>query len=158
MTEYPKDPMMLMSWVNMKLRDFYPSLETMCEDLEIPLDELVEKLTFKISRLFFSAKDLVFKLRTVTAFIGGFKMHKNKVIFIKKSKCGLCLSVIIGVEKTCCPFNIWGVHFCTFCNAFEEINSRYHCAFDTIFLLEVVKARCCAFSPKPNVVCTIFAR
>ena len=45
MTDYPKDPIMLMSWVNMKLRDFYPSLETMCEDLEIPLDELVEKLS-----------------------------------------------------------------------------------------------------------------
>ena len=45
MTDYPKDPIMLMSWVNMKLRDFYPSLETMCEDLEIPLDELIEKLS-----------------------------------------------------------------------------------------------------------------
>ena len=45
MTDYPKDPIMLMSWVNMKLRDFYPSLETMCEDLEIPLNELVEKLS-----------------------------------------------------------------------------------------------------------------
>ena len=45
MTDYPKDPIMLMSWVNMKLRDFYPSLETLCEDLEIPLDELVEKLS-----------------------------------------------------------------------------------------------------------------
>lgn len=45
MTDYPKDPIMLMSWANMKLRDFYPSLETMCEDLEIPLDELVEKLS-----------------------------------------------------------------------------------------------------------------
>ena len=44
MTDYPKDPIMLMSWVNMKLRDFYPSLETMCEDLEIPREELVEKL------------------------------------------------------------------------------------------------------------------
>ena len=45
MTDYPKDPIMLMSWANMKLRDFYPSLESMCEDLEIPLDELVEKLS-----------------------------------------------------------------------------------------------------------------
>lgn len=44
MTDYPKDPIMLMSWVNMKLRDFYPSLESMCEDLEIPREELVEKL------------------------------------------------------------------------------------------------------------------
>ena len=35
MADYPKDPIMLMSWVNMKLRDFYPSLESLCEDLEI---------------------------------------------------------------------------------------------------------------------------
>ena len=35
MTDYPKDPAMLMSWANMKLRDFYPSLEAMCDDLEI---------------------------------------------------------------------------------------------------------------------------
>ena len=45
MTEYPKDPMMLMSWVNMKLRDFYPSLESMCEDLEIDRNELTDKLS-----------------------------------------------------------------------------------------------------------------
>ena len=44
MTEYPKDPIILLSWVNMKLRDFYPSLESMCEDLEIPREELVERL------------------------------------------------------------------------------------------------------------------
>ena len=44
MSDYPKDPIMLMSWVNMKLRDFYPSLETLCEDLEIAEDELLERL------------------------------------------------------------------------------------------------------------------
>lgn len=44
MTEYPKDPMMLMSWVNMKLRDFYPSLESLCEDLEIDKKELTDRL------------------------------------------------------------------------------------------------------------------
>ena len=44
MTEDPKDPMMLLSWVNMKLRDFYPSLDNLCEDLEIDRNELVEKL------------------------------------------------------------------------------------------------------------------
>lgn len=44
MADYPKDPMMLMSWVNMKLRDFYPSLEALCEDLEIDKKELVETL------------------------------------------------------------------------------------------------------------------
>lgn len=40
MTDYPKDPAMLMSWTNMKLRDFYPSLEAMCDDLEIDRNEL----------------------------------------------------------------------------------------------------------------------
>ena len=45
MTDYPKDPIMLMSWVNMKLRDFYPSLETLCNDLEIPVEDLVSRLS-----------------------------------------------------------------------------------------------------------------
>ena len=45
MTDYPKDPMMLMSWVNMKLRDFYPSLENMCDDLEIDTEDITKKLT-----------------------------------------------------------------------------------------------------------------
>lgn len=44
MTDYPKDPMMLLSWVNMKLRDFYPSLEKLCEDLEIDRNELKKTL------------------------------------------------------------------------------------------------------------------
>lgn len=45
MTDYPKDPMMLLSWVNMKLRDFYPSLEDLCSDMEIDLEDLVNKLS-----------------------------------------------------------------------------------------------------------------
>lgn len=40
----PKDPVMLLSFVNMKLRDFYPNLDDMCEALEIEQAELVEKL------------------------------------------------------------------------------------------------------------------
>ena len=44
MTDYPKDPIMLMSWTNMKLRDYYPSLEKLCDDLEIDQDFLVETL------------------------------------------------------------------------------------------------------------------
>lgn len=44
MTDYPKDPAMLMSWANMKLRDFYPSLEAMCDDLEIDRNELENML------------------------------------------------------------------------------------------------------------------
>lgn len=41
----PEDPMMLMSVINMKLRDFYPSLEALCEDLDINKNELIEKLS-----------------------------------------------------------------------------------------------------------------
>lgn len=43
-TDYPKDPAMLMSWVNMKLRDFYGSLDELCEDLEIDRNELEDRL------------------------------------------------------------------------------------------------------------------
>lgn len=41
MNNLPKDPIMLLSVVNMKLRDFYSSLEEMCEDMDIRLDEIV---------------------------------------------------------------------------------------------------------------------
>jgi hypothetical protein len=44
MTEYPKDPAMLMSWVNMKLRDFYGSLDELCEELEIDRSALEKRL------------------------------------------------------------------------------------------------------------------
>lgn len=44
MTEYPKDPAMLMSWTNLKLRDYYGSLEELCEDLEIDRNELENAL------------------------------------------------------------------------------------------------------------------
>lgn len=40
----PKDPVMLMSYVNLKLRDFYTSLDELCEDLDADRDEIVEKL------------------------------------------------------------------------------------------------------------------
>ena len=30
----PKDPMMLMSFINMKLRDFYPTLDALCDDMD----------------------------------------------------------------------------------------------------------------------------
>lgn len=40
----PKDPVMLLSFVNLKLRDFYPSLDAMCEDLDVDKAELTEKL------------------------------------------------------------------------------------------------------------------
>ena len=40
MTYFPKDPAMLMSWINLKLRDFYGNLDDLCEDLEIDRNEV----------------------------------------------------------------------------------------------------------------------
>lgn len=40
----PKDPVMLLSFVNLKLRDYYGSKEEMYDDLEINGSELEEKL------------------------------------------------------------------------------------------------------------------
>jgi len=40
----PKDPMMLLSVINMKLRDFYPALDDLCDDLGIDRDELTSRL------------------------------------------------------------------------------------------------------------------
>ena len=44
MQELPNDPMLLLSVVNTKLRDFYPSLEAFCEDMCIDQEALIEKL------------------------------------------------------------------------------------------------------------------
>lgn len=41
----PKDPVMLLSYVNLKLRDFYATLDLLCEDLDIERDEIVGKLS-----------------------------------------------------------------------------------------------------------------
>lgn len=40
----PNDPLLLMSVVNTKLRDFYPSLEALCDDLNENRAALEEKL------------------------------------------------------------------------------------------------------------------
>ena len=40
----PNDPVMLLSAVNMKLRDRYASLDALCEDLDVSRAELEEKL------------------------------------------------------------------------------------------------------------------
>ena len=40
MEQLPKDPMMLLSVVNTKLRDFYPSLDALCEDMEVNRQEI----------------------------------------------------------------------------------------------------------------------
>lgn len=40
----PKDPAMLLSFMNLKLRDFYSNLDQLCEDLDADRNEIVEKL------------------------------------------------------------------------------------------------------------------
>ncbi len=40
----PQDPMMLYSFINTKLRDNYPTLSALCEDMNIEENYIVEKL------------------------------------------------------------------------------------------------------------------
>ena len=40
----PKDPVMLLSYINTQLRDYYPSLEELCASLSIDMQELVDKM------------------------------------------------------------------------------------------------------------------
>ena len=40
----PNDPIMLLSAVNMKLRDNYPSLDALCEDMDVSRDDIISKL------------------------------------------------------------------------------------------------------------------
>ncbi|MBQ2238949.1 MAG: DUF4250 domain-containing protein [Lachnospiraceae bacterium] len=40
----PKDPMMLLSVINTKLRDYYKSLDLLCEDLQVDSDEIKKRL------------------------------------------------------------------------------------------------------------------
>ena len=40
----PEDPVMLLSFINMKLRDQYASLDDLCDDLNVLSVELEEKL------------------------------------------------------------------------------------------------------------------
>ncbi len=40
----PGDPVILLGVINTKLRDFYHSLDELCDDMEIDEKELVEKL------------------------------------------------------------------------------------------------------------------
>lgn len=40
----PNDPVILLSFVNTKLRDFYPSLEELGRSLDVDTEEIVRKL------------------------------------------------------------------------------------------------------------------
>ena len=41
----PNDPIMLLSMVNLKLRDFYPTLDALCDDLDEDKTALCAKLS-----------------------------------------------------------------------------------------------------------------
>ena len=41
----PQDPAMLLSFINLKLRDFYSSLDILCDDLDINRAEIEDKLS-----------------------------------------------------------------------------------------------------------------
>lgn len=40
----PSDPVMLLSFLNLKLRDFYSSLEKLCDDLQVDQQEIEAKM------------------------------------------------------------------------------------------------------------------
>lgn len=44
MNQLPKDPMILYSVLNMKLRDFYPSLDALCDDLDADKAEILKAM------------------------------------------------------------------------------------------------------------------
>lgn len=45
MTNIPNDPMMLLSFINTKLRDEYSSFQTLCYELELDSSEITDKLS-----------------------------------------------------------------------------------------------------------------
>ena len=40
----PNDPVMLLSYINLKLRDYYPNLAAFCEDTGEDMQKIVDKL------------------------------------------------------------------------------------------------------------------
>ena len=40
----PKDPIILLGYINTKLRDFYSSLDLLCDDMEVSEQELTKTL------------------------------------------------------------------------------------------------------------------
>lgn len=40
----PIDPVMRLSFVNTKLRDFYDSLDALCQDMDVNMEELISSL------------------------------------------------------------------------------------------------------------------
>jgi len=45
MANIPNDPVMLLSYINTKLRDDYSNLILLCDDLELNIDDITTKLS-----------------------------------------------------------------------------------------------------------------
>ena len=43
--DMPKDPVMLLSFINLKLRDYYSSLEALCDDMDVSAEDIKAKLS-----------------------------------------------------------------------------------------------------------------
>lgn len=43
-TGLPKDPVILLSVINTKLRDYYRNLDELCEDMNVSAQEIMDKL------------------------------------------------------------------------------------------------------------------
>ena len=41
----PQDPFILYSYLNTQLRDFYPNLDSLCDDLDEDKNAIIEKLS-----------------------------------------------------------------------------------------------------------------
>lgn len=53
MTSLPKDPIMLLSFINMKLRDFYSDLDMLCDDMDISraeIENILNKAGYEYSK------------------------------------------------------------------------------------------------------------
>ena len=49
--ELPKDPMVLFSVINMKLRDCYSSLDELCEDMDVSREDIVSQLKAVLKKI-----------------------------------------------------------------------------------------------------------
>lgn len=41
----PEDPAMLLSYINLKLRDFYANLDAFCDDMDVDKGAIISKLS-----------------------------------------------------------------------------------------------------------------
>lgn len=60
MAGLPKDPYMLFSIINMKLRDFYPSLDALCDDLDEDKQAIIDAMA-KIGYAYDAARNAFVK-------------------------------------------------------------------------------------------------